>query len=876
MGNSQNLTLEVGKFRYEAGGPSSQHPASSEFSEEALRQILVDPNQYGAVVTGQIGSGRRARVEEVLASFDKAPRVVKLSGNSFGAKMPLGILSFMLAQLDIGGQPTMHELVHGLGKMLLFEQNPSIVVLGSPELIDESSSTVLAQLVVMKKIRLVVLCENIQQLPQDLFVIHATGRMKHLRIKAMDMQATHAYLERLLGGRVSTYCSTILCNLTGGNRRLIQDLTHCWMLGGKLIERSGIWVLNELSIDQGSSLQTLQTTMITNLGTDEKDLLSVLALGGPVPLERLHQVEKTEPLDGLLKRGYAVLEEKDAANVSLSTPLLALLGRTYYANNPGLEVNTVLARIHKDPSATQILESMKLLNLLGNYAEELEVAEAFQSQGFTVYGWELEPQVRAKILDRQVKALLAFSLTEKACEIIKKAQSTLQVALERSSCLGPLEEAFQRIQIMHEFASNVCINGTPEDSSVTILENTTDAPDWITESLHLRALALRSTSWAARASQNDAMLLAESVDEQLQYMELNSHFSGTIETADRIDIELQLLQSELLSGCWSKALTRVQRLKEGKLSDPLRRNYVNLLQGVLFALRDDRELALNTLEPCVEQMRVLATSKLLAVAEPVMAYLTTRVDQYSKTSQKFAAEMSSTDFVSEPVNFYTWVSVVFSALTLAEVGQAESAKIMLRGFASRAKSESFPVLESLTLAFALKLGDVKLVSSLQSASEECQGHIGQRLGDLAGALLSENSASMLETLVDLAQQGHILLASSEGSYLTESFKSQHLRKLSQTLNEVKPSVQPIAQLHGSAAETTSENEPGWVKELTKREAQIASLAILGRSNQEIAKLNGVSIRTVEGHLYQVYSKLQVCNRQELTALDRASRRAKAM
>ncbi|WP_279403121.1 helix-turn-helix transcriptional regulator, partial [Arthrobacter sp. JCM 19049] len=68
------------------------------------------------------------------------------------------------------------------------------------------------------------------------------------------------------------------------------------------------------------------------------------------------------------------------------------------------------------------------------------------------------------------------------------------------------------------------------------------------------------------------------------------------------------------------------------------------------------------------------------------------------------------------------------------------------------------------------------------------------------------------------------------------------------------------------------SKPGWTRELTKRESQVALLAIEGRSNQEIARVNGVSIRTVEGHLYQVYSKLQVRNRQELTALDRASRR----
>jgi DNA-binding NarL/FixJ family response regulator len=54
--------------------------------------------------------------------------------------------------------------------------------------------------------------------------------------------------------------------------------------------------------------------------------------------------------------------------------------------------------------------------------------------------------------------------------------------------------------------------------------------------------------------------------------------------------------------------------------------------------------------------------------------------------------------------------------------------------------------------------------------------------------------------------------------------------------------------------------------LTERERQIATLAGNGVSNKDIALDIGISVRTVEGHLYQVFTKLGVSSRSDLLGL----------
>jgi DNA-binding CsgD family transcriptional regulator len=52
-------------------------------------------------------------------------------------------------------------------------------------------------------------------------------------------------------------------------------------------------------------------------------------------------------------------------------------------------------------------------------------------------------------------------------------------------------------------------------------------------------------------------------------------------------------------------------------------------------------------------------------------------------------------------------------------------------------------------------------------------------------------------------------------------------------------------------------------DLTERERQIAKMASQGLSNKEVATQLQLSVRTVEGHLYQIFTKLGISSRSDI-------------
>jgi DNA-binding NarL/FixJ family response regulator len=69
-------------------------------------------------------------------------------------------------------------------------------------------------------------------------------------------------------------------------------------------------------------------------------------------------------------------------------------------------------------------------------------------------------------------------------------------------------------------------------------------------------------------------------------------------------------------------------------------------------------------------------------------------------------------------------------------------------------------------------------------------------------------------------------------------------------------------LAGGAAERVVSGRQRYRQDLTEREAQVLALIAAGRSNPEIARELGLSLKTVQNHVSNVLTKLQVHDRTQ--------------
>lgn len=837
-----------------------------------VQQVLEDPGMGGAVICGPAGSGRRFAFDEAFARLADPPQLIRLNGSSFGKQVPGSILSFLMAQLDLPANSARHELVHGLARILCPYQRGAVVVLGRPELVDEESGSLLAQLTAMRKIKLVVICDQIQDLPGDILSLYRSGQLRHVSSRRMDTAQSRQFLQEGLGGNVSVYAAATLQYLAASNRGLMLKLARIWVGDGQLVQHDSTWVLRSGQLIPGPALTTLFNSMVSGLGGAERNLLSILALGGPVSLDKIHRAGLSQALDGLLGSGHVGFSQQASNTVSVSVPLLAQLLRRDLGEEHAEGLDAELGTLYPDAEGARTHTTLRGLVDSGQYAKLISEAERFALDGYSAEGWALDARVRNLILALHVKAKLFTDRLEGTVLLLQNAAEGLHQALRADPEDTQLARASQELELLAHrvagMANSPDVTGTPAPP-----ERLPGArQDWMSESLYLRALVSRTQVWAACDRQQDALDAVEHISREL----VNLRSSGELETVlggdDAAELEAMLLTSQLVAGDFKAAFERACSLASGRYSSPRVIAHAETVRGILYGLFDDGEAALHVLEPCLHQLRQDPPSLLRTAVEAVVTHALISRGRAVEGTELLLKEPEARQ-PQPPLGFFTWVAETFSSLAVARLESPALASSRLLALADCFRVAGLPGLQMYALAFALRLGHDESATSLERLAAACQGPVAAHYGVLGGAAAARDWPLAAATLLELAREGHLLVASGADNALLAQVDAREQRKLAKAVGCLMHRDGRPGTDGPRRAEQEPEYSADWMQMLTKRETQIARLAIEGHSNQDIARHNGVSIRTVEGHLYQVYSKLQVRNRQELTSLDRANRRS---
>jgi DNA-binding CsgD family transcriptional regulator len=285
---------------------------------------------------------------------------------------------------------------------------------------------------------------------------------------------------------------------------------------------------------------------------------------------------------------------------------------------------------------------------------------------------------------------------------------------------------------------------------------------------------------------------------------------------------------------------------------------VKAIVGVADLARGDLGPASEALRDAVGAMSVGFPSGWLMLVSALLAQ--------AEAGQRNAAEAAAALQLSEEANG-PQVTVFLPELHLARAwvaastGQTTSAQRHARRAAEAARRSGMDAVEIRALHTAARFGDRSRTARLAELARILATPLPRALAAHARAM-SDRDARLLDEAAEwFSGLGAMALAADAAAQAAR----EHAR-IGERAKELESSAHAhwLAGnfgLHSPALDAVTQPLP-----ITGREREIAAMVSAGLSNREIASRLSVSVRTIDGHLYRIFAKLDIQSRDQLARL----------
>ena len=873
-----------------------------------VRESLA-PGNCGVVLAGEPGTGKTVLLEHVGGTLDQDMYPVPIRGSSIGARTEYGALRFLLDATEGDEQEHPVFVFHKLAGLLHSRSRGRTVVLliDNAHLLDELAAVVIGLLVRSGQAKAVIACTGIAALAADLAGLWKDGLLRIQDIEPFSPAETEAWTAAALGACVSQLAVKALWDKSAGNPAILKTLLTEHVRSGSLLDKDGTYVLVEPVVPEGKPLSDVVAARLSRLSTTERTLLELLALSGGLTPDNLRGIAAPGDMASLMERGLAHYAPEGAA-ICIKNPLVAEVIRREVPPGRSMHLQTLLdnslgplahAATRPQGYASWKLASGSVLEpgLALRAAEEANCSgDGHSALRFLAHCPDKRINPRAVLaeaaallqLKRQAEAedlLEAFSikhldllpLVAAAEFLLARAslactrQDAPAEALAYLQDLGARLDAAQSPSVepetMRTLKDRLALAEATVSSyqgryapSIPALTNLYVRARGATEELRLRAGGLLSEALAMIGRQDDAVRVAEEVIERMKV-------SGLTESLCP-DLRKRFMIVYLTAGQWTRCMEVLAFTPCPGARNGLRLHGLDVLgTGLMHAYAGRPQQALEALQPAIAQLRSLQSQAALGVALAAAAYAQALQGDL-QGSRNCLRELKTLPQRNAWV--YRGPSDYFSSLADALAGPGPDAAAKLLQRADVEQREGRPSQELFFLCAAVQLGELTAAPRLLAVARRCQGSFAESCSLLATGLMAENPELLLAAGERARGFGNerfcrdAALAANEvatrTTNRTAARRALHMAAESERkMNGQSPHKAAIARLDC----------------LTSRERDIVERVAAGASNRDIAQQLHISVRTVEGHLYQSYTKLQITGRDLLHQVHQDAARAGA-
>ena len=870
---------------------------------EAVRTALTSKDSLGVIITGGRGVGKSSLARTAVSELGPDVWALQLRSGHPASKTPYGCRSFLLARLPQAymGSPT--AILRGITSLIRSDAagRPCVITLDTAGSIDDMSAGVLLNVLLTGTARIVAVAPKSSDLPADFHWLLTERRLTEVRLDNLNELQTRQVLLSMLGHRVSASLVSIYHSMVGGNPLLLKALVTEQQLSGNLVLSDSVWTLRDkVVLDGAASLDDIVRSRWARKTPETRAVIEMLSCARSVELSRLTSIFGAGIVADMEDAGLLDIDGSDNRWVSLREKYLGDVVRSWLSIARRRELRAqLLDGKEPDPASMTVEELMAFAAWTRECEAELSPAMAlaaaeasvqlFDPHSALTYAETLTrndpqwvPGQRQKaaaylLLDLPIQAMGALdditrpqldNLDAEEYAQVVAAKSKVMVWLPEHSdrVPGMLEEARTRLgvgpEIAREWPSPLAVAANRISlsefeykafvgdfaSMVPALEAASDADRNPDVSFRMNAAVILMTALSLTGREMDALGLMRTLGGQIsdaaQIVGLREEYTS------RAYFVL------LMAGQWRRC---IDLLDPPSARDahrlPYRSAVTELAAGIAYVYSGRGAAALDPLLSAAAQLelRPLHSSLRSAYAATALAYAQIgTAGQARRYLEKLQRAAGPCDFLTGSIIEFCadiagrWLGEHDAATRLKESASRNIeakrftvAGISLLGATVNGTDADFRLMEQVAAQRQGPLAEISRLIAVGSRTKDAKTLLAG--GELAATLeLDAVEARCMALAVDFARQA--------GDSVSARTAQARLDILAATVANL-----PIVPSTGSPL-------------LTSRERQIARLAGRGASNRDIALEMGVSVRTVEGHLYQVFTKLGVTSRGDLTGL----------
>jgi DNA-binding NarL/FixJ family response regulator len=761
---------------------------------------------------------------------------------------------------------------------------------------DELTAVTIAQLARNRAVRLVLTCADPLRLSAEISGLCDGGFLTRVNLEPLSFREAVSWLEEGLSAKVSHSAVQSLWAASDGNPHYLKMLAMELADSGSLVLRDGVWVLTAGHHVHGRAITDLIATRLGRMGEADRRILEILSLAETLPLDTLLLLVEADDVDALEERGVLAVEDSLPRRVRIQSQLVADVVRENVPPGRSNELREMVVSA-ADPalrmSATELPFAVWALDCgaalpaedalsaarLANRRLDAELALRFVR---TIDGHE----GLAAAVTEEVAALMTLGEVDEALDVVRRhrkesrgdpaltewvglllAESSVFLATpdawhEASDSLararkilyeegaGPAAELpgpeLRRIREHLTLAEAEAASYTgayPELASS--LAESLDNNEFHSAEFRLQAGSWLCEAWALTGRQSDAADLAEQLKLQCLRPEIPVAIAQSVISRLRF--------AYLVAGKWDEA-TETLPTEDWLPSSVIYERFsaTEVPEAICACMQGRGRDGLDLLVPGISQLRIQDSDGVLTLACAAAAYASAL---QGEREQALGYLAETADGARRKAWKVSRAESYFTALAMAELEGPRAGIERLLRLADEDLSTGTVGHELLCLSSAVRLGESAAAPRLLETAANSQGPFAELCAQYAQGIISGEPDELMAA-ANLAARLHNDRFALD---IAESVLKLDQARLERSL------VRQAKHLAESCRRRLRTPQDGMHDRLTltARELQIAQLAAAGASNKSIAAQLHVSVRTVEGHLYQIYGKLKIEERLEL-------------